>query len=397
MALLSFDGFETYGVVPTSSTPTGVHANAQGANGWIGTAITTAASYNVARPSVTADPDRRTWASSLYSTTKPPGNLINVPWNTFGKIFTTTGDSFTVGFKFIADSVSLSGGAYPQGICRIGHGLHAFDVMLGGTQNGASQGWITFGRITGGNVVLAANTSPATVTAQIGPSSFNKAVANTVEIQIVKSTGVVTIWVNNAYVGTYTNLPGTVTYPSQVHFGEWTTLNQSSQAVSPVYVTDFYAVDSGGAAPTARLGKVKVVTRVPTADVQATFTRPAGASSNAAVAGQIPPSSTNYLTGIEDGDTDLYSAPAFTFSNESIIATGIITSGYKTDASGNDVAAVLRLGGTVYEGPVVPLVTGATYASGMTIFTTNPATGLKFTKTELDAAAFGMRVKAPAV
>lgn len=157
-----------------------------------------------------------------------------------------------------------------------------------------------------------------------------------------------------------------------------------------------YVVDSDGTSPTSRLGKVKVVTRVPTGDVLATFTRPSGASTNAAVAGQIPPSSSNFLTGIADGDTDLYSAPAFSFSNESIIATAIMTSGFKTDATGNDVQAALSVDGTVYTGPVTTLPVGTTFATTATIFTTNPATGLKFTKAELDAASFGMRVKAPA-
>lgn len=397
MALLYFDGFETYGVVPTSSTATGVHSSATTANGWSGAAQTTTTSLNIARPPTALDPDRRTWISTLSSAAKPSSTTMSIPYNASKRTFTIVGDTMVVGCKIIAADVAVSGANYALGLIRIGFGLHAFDIMLGGTNGpGGAPGSITIGRLVQGNPALELNNTPNPGTASIGLSSWNKAVANTLEVSVNKTTGLITVWVNNAYVGTYTNAPGTVTYAPAIVFGEWSQFGSTSANVSLVYATDVYVVDSAGALPNSRLGKVKVVTRVPTGDVLATFARPSGASTNASVAGQIPPSASNFLTGIADGDTDLYSSSAFAFSNESIIATAIMTSGFKTDATGNDVEAALSIGGTVYTGPVTTLPVGTAFATAATIFTTNPATGLKFTKAELDAASFGMRVKAPA-
>lgn len=395
MALLYFDGFETYGVVPTSASNAGIHTTTPlSAVGWAGTALGFGTSLNIARPASSGGAEAgRTWLSTLSSTKSSV--TTNVPWNTHYRSFNATGDVFTLGFKIAIGYANIAAGW--QALCRVGYGLYSFDVAIGTPAIAGTTSNIGVFRLTNPTAATFPTISNGSApTVNLGASSYSFTQSNMIEVSIDKTSGQVSVWVNNTFVGTTTLVANTNDVGCQIEFGEWATTNASSSAASVIYVTDLYAVDSAGAAPTSRLGKVKVVTRVPTADVQAQFLKPSGAATNAVVAGQIPPSSTNYLTGVADGDTDLYSSSAFNFSNESIIATAVVTSGYKTDVGGNNLEAALSIGGTVYTGAEITLPVSSTYSTTQSIFAINPATGLKFTKAELDAAAFGMRVKDPA-
>ena len=386
MALLYYDGFETYGVVPTSATATGVTASTPlQAMGWTGVGVTTTTNTNIGRPAAANDPDSRTWLTSLGGTRSGNWNAIR---QYCGFKTNSTGNSLTVGFKIVIPSMYPGGTTTGQSIGRLFFDQYIVDVLALNSSNS--------------NILVHTGTPPtsefgglSSVGSILGPSTWQVGFANTVEIQL-DNTGTYTVWVNNLFVGT-----GTALVKTTGTYGRGFTIYEGGNGTGtvgtpfPYYMTDFYMLDDRPGGPTSRLGKVKVVTRVPTTDVQAQFTRPSGASSNASVAAQIPPSASNYLTGVADGDTDLYSGAAFNFSNEAIIATGMVTSGYKTDVTGNDVAGVIKIGSTVYEGQTLQLSVGTSYKTGMSIFTTNPATGLKFTKADLDNAPFGVRVKDP--
>ncbi len=219
---------------------------------------------------------------------------------------------------------------------------------------------------------------------------------NTVEMELTAST--LTVWINNVYVGSVnTNGAGTGIRYFKTGFGpQLVGQNASSVYYMHTAVSDFYALNGLGTTHTSRLGKVKVVTRLPASDASVTFTRPDTVNSNAEVAGQVPPKNSPALTGVKEGDTDLYAAPAFDFTNEAIIATSVNIAGFKTDPSGNDLAPVLSIGGTKYAGSAVTMPIGSSkIAVGQAIFAVNPKTGLAFTKSDLDSTNFGVKVAAP--
>lgn len=389
MALLYYDGFETYGVVPTSATATGVNATTPlTAMGWTGNVITTVTGTNIARPATVNDPDARSWLSSLN------GPAASTTWINPRRASTmyanTAGNYIIVGYKVCLPTQYPGGTTVGQVVGRVFFDKYLVDVM---TLPGVNSN-ILAGNGTAPTSISGALNNGASVT--VGPSTWQPGLANTIEIQL-DNTGVYTVWVNNLYVGTgNAQVKATGDYGGRgIIFFEGGNSVGSVSGAYPYYITDFYMLDDQPGGPTTRLGKVKVVTRLPTTDVQAQLTRPSGAPSNASVAASVPPTASNYLTGVADGDTDLYSGNAFNFSNEAIIATALVTSGYKTDVTGNDVAGVLKIGSTVYEGAKLQLAVGTTYKTGMSIFTTNPATGLKFTKADLDNAPFGVRVKDP--
>lgn len=222
---------------------------------------------------------------------------------------------------------------------------------------------------------------------------------NTVEIEVTAE-GKVTCWINNLYVGSVTfSDPTRIANMRYVKIGMFMQIYTGSAFTSYGWdgVTDVYCLNGLGTRNVNRLGKVKVVSRLPTTDASVQFTRPDTSNSNAAVAGQNPPQITPSLIGVKEGDTDLYAAPAFNFTNEAIIATSVTTTGYKTDPSGNDIAPVLSVTGTNYVGEtnIVP-ISSSLMKSEQHIYELNPKTGLPFVKSDLDATTFGVTVVAPA-
>lgn len=231
-----------------------------------------------------------------------------------------------------------------------------------------------------------------------GTQSLADIPVNTVEIEITSSA--VTVWINNVYVGSVNadvaSAGAGIRYFKTGFGPQLVGQNASGNYYFHSAVSDFYALNGLGTTHNSRLGKVKVVTRLPATDASVTFTRPDTVNSNAEVAAQVPPKNSPALTGVKEGDTDLYAAPAFDFTNEAIIATSVNIAGFKTDPSGNDLAPVLSIGGTKYAGSAVSMPIGTSkIAVGQAIFTVNPKTGLAFTKSDLDSTNFGVKVAAP--
>lgn len=239
------------------------------------------------------------------------------------------------------------------------------------------------------------------VSGNVPTPSIGELASNTVEMSLYAD-GRVSVWINNIFVGAVTfNDPAFVKDARYIRIGpgpQRTVSFPDAQVLT--YLTqafsDIYLLNGLGTRNTSRLGKVKVVSRVPKTDVTVAFTRPDTANSNASVVGQIPAKLSPALTGTKSGDTDIYASDAFAFTNEAIIATSVTTGGYKTDPTGNDIAPVLRIGTTNYVGNtnIVP-IGSTTMKLEQHIYEVNPATGLPFTKSDLDASRFGVTVVDP--
>jgi len=263
------------------------------------------------------------------------------------------------------------------------------------------------------STAFPANTFVDTADGYIGTSNFvcgaSSSVAttptldvlspNTVEVQYTAA-GKISIWINNMFAGT-----ATFANPAPYVGTQYIKTGCLAQAASFgngvtnygfMGVTDVYLLDGLGSRNNNRLGKVKVVSRVPAADAGVQFVRPDTSNSNSSVASQLPPVVNPSLTGTKAGDTDLYSATAFNFTNEAILGTAVTTVGYKTDPSGNNIAPVLNVTGTNYVGNsnVLPIST-TLMKTEQYVYEINPKTGQPFTKTDLDATTFGVTVVVP--
>lgn len=409
MAILHFDGFDTYAVLPGGETQVGVNASAPLlASGWTGDGITTTAGtrHQIIRPAAATVEEPRHWMSSSAGDTSTTTTSTFITGTT-GRYRTSSPNDVkaVIGFK-VASVGNIGGNLGYSFVCRFALGKRFIELNVSELEVGRI-GLVTAffqglevaisptqqANINGGAVLPSPTNNPAT----LFNSTFTHASSNTIELEIDPVNDTATCWINNIFVGslpclehpTYDEGAGPVLIMAR---SGRRSSGTAAIAPRPYAITDLYMLNGVGPTNVARLGKVKVLTRLPTDDVQAEFDRPGGAASNSEVASQVPPSSSNYLTGINIGDTDLYSSTNFDFSNEAIIATGITVSGFKTDPAGNNIAPVLSVAGTVYELNEVQLPVGQTYGTHTVVAETNPATGLPFTKTALDATNFGVRV-----
>lgn len=228
--------------------------------------------------------------------------------------------------------------------------------------------------------------------------------SNTVEIEIT-DLGKVSVWINNQFIGSSQFIGGGIQYITGVQYVKVGLLpsyyvNVTGSISYTVFsgVTDMYLLNGMGTTNNKRLGKVKVLSRRPVTDSSVQFTRPDTANTNAEIAATVPPTFGKSLTGVKQGDTDLYASTAFNFTNEAILAASIVTTGYKTDPQGNDIAPVLRVGGTNFTGNtnIVP-ISASLMKTEQSIFELNPKTNLPFTKSDIDASTFGVTVVPPTV
>lgn len=302
--------------------------------------------------------------------------------------FTSTTETFGL--------ILVSGSVY---ICNVSPGSYGYIINVN---------WQSVDirpQLVGGNYLVGPSNfvvgTASTPTAPTVPP-IDQLPANTVEIEVTVE-GKVTCWINNQYVGAAQFIdPAKVANIRYIKTGLMHQYYGGSGSGTYYYgfngITDLYLLNGLGTRNTTRLGKVKVVSRSPATDASVQFQRPDTATSNAQIAAQNPPLFSPSLTGIKEGDTDLYGSTAFKFTNESIVATSVTTTGYKTDPSGNDIAPVISVSGTKYVGNtnIVP-ISASLMKTEQSIYELNPKTGQPFTKTDLDATTFGVTVVAPVV
>lgn len=320
-------------------------------------------------------------------------NPINSTYSHLLAVFSSTPNfnSTTETFGLIL----VSGSVY---ICNLSSSTYGYIINM------SYQSVTIQTQLVGGNYLMGpSNFVAGTASSGTAPTvpPIHQLPANTVEIEVTVE-GKVTCWINNQYVGAAQFIdPVKVANLRYIKLGlmqQYYGGSGSSTHYGFNGITDLYLLNGLGTRNTTRLGKVKVVTRSPTTDASVQFQRPESAASNAQIAAQNPPLFSPSLIGIKEGDTDLYGSTAFKFTNESIVATSVTTTGYKTDPSGNDIAPVISVSGTKYVGNtnIVP-ISSSLMKTEQSIYELNPKTGQPFTKTDLDATTFGVTVVAPVV
>lgn len=284
-------------------------------------------------------------------------------------------------------------------------------LLYGSTFNDLGQEWPASWLAAGQSPVLGTcnfvyGTCSNTTLGTVSPA-ITQLAANTVEIEITDA-GKVSVWINNQFIGSCIFIPAvaiprfaSVQYVKVGFLPSYYSQNTSTQRTqfhAFSGITDMYLLNGLGTTNNKRLGKVKVLSRLPTSDSSVQFTRPDTSNTNAEVAASVPPVFGKALIGAKEGDTDLYGAPAFNFTNEAILGMSILTTGYKTDPSGNDIAPVIKVDGVKYVGDTnVAPVSASLMKTKQSIYELNPKTNLPFTKTDLDASTFGVTVVAPVV
>lgn len=158
------------------------------------------------------------------------------------------------------------------------------------------------------------------------------------------------------------------------------------------YMDDHYLFDLTGSLNNAPIGSLRIQTLFPNGDGNSSqFVGSDGNSTNNSLLVDDPTTNTtDYVESGTVGNKDTY-AFGDTVATTTLVY-GVVPNyvAIRTDTNPRSIAPVVRSGGTDYDGSNIAL--NATYTNHQQIYETNPATSSAFTKSEIDAAEFGMKV-----
>lgn len=175
--------------------------------------------------------------------------------------------------------------------------------------------------------------------------------------------------------------------------GQWDRVRLAS-LVNNTYYDDLYVCDQSGAAPrNTFLGPCKVETIYPQTDAVAVGSNagltPSTGTDHGALVDDPAPNTSDFTSSATVGVKDTYNYPALALTGTIL---GLQTNLYvnKADAVARQVCAVVRAGGTDYDGANVAPLTTFSYFSE--VRAQNPNTGADWTSGQIASLEAGMKV-----
>jgi hypothetical protein len=226
------------------------------------------------------------------------------------------------------------------------------------------------------------------------PLSLNTYYYIELKIKIHSSTGTVDIHVNGtsliSLTGQNTQSTGNAT-ANEIVLGQWT-----AAAGANVFFDDVYMCDGAGSTNNTFLGDCRVDCYLPTGNgSNSAFTNNSGNSTNnyTHVNEASQDGDTSYVADLTVNDIDSYAITGLTHTPSSIFGLQTNLIAKNDDAGARSICPLLYRSATAYAGTSVPL--GSTnYVDKLQIYEQDPATSAAWTKTNLNATEFGVKVTA---
>jgi len=172
--------------------------------------------------------------------------------------------------------------------------------------------------------------------------------------------------------------------------------NQSSQGINSttVRIDDFYYLDTSGSAPNNDfLGDVRIDTVLPSGAGNTTQFTPSTGSNYQCVDEASQNGDTDYVQDSTVNHKDTYAYADITHTPSAIYGVQVNMIAKKDDAGTRSVCSVVRSGGTDTDGATQAL-SAVSYSDLMEIIENDPNTAAAWTKTNLNAAEFGVKLVA---
>jgi hypothetical protein len=186
--------------------------------------------------------------------------------------------------------------------------------------------------------------------------------------------------------------------------GVWSNIAFLSPASSSWNIDDVYICDTSGPRNNTFLGPVKVETLLPQTDAVAAGSNngltPSTGTDHGALVDEAPANTTDYNASATVGAKDSYNYPALALTGAILgVQTNLFVA--KSDTAARTVCAVVRTGGTDYDNVTAGSGTASAVVAPLTTFSyfvetreINPATGVAWTPSDVNAIEVGMKVVA---
>lgn len=297
-----------------------------------------------------------------------------------GKI-TAPGNTVTVGFAALFYAVPAGNKTFLQ--LREGNTVH---ISLGLDSNNQISAWR--GDLT---TLLVATSVNAKVTQEISIVYYHYI---EVEVFVSDTVGTLKIWVNNTQVA---NLSGIDTQNGGVGFIDNIVFFQPG-ASADMCLTDVYALDQTGSFNNSRLGDCRVDALLPNADNAVSWAKGSGRLENYTYVDDTQvDSDTTYVFSTMAGQQDIYEFQNLpSVCDLSVKATSSFHVIRNEGPSANSINSLTKIGSTVYSSAnnsiTFPLSSDVSYTTTSAVYLqqTNPATGVAWTKDEINSTAFGI-------
>lgn len=208
-----------------------------------------------------------------------------------------------------------------------------------------------------------------------------------IELTVSDTAGVLKVWIDEA---PRVNLSGIDTRNGGAGVIDKLNLGLTSPAGLDVLIDDLYCLDKTGTVNNARLGDCSVHTLFPVADLTANWTPSTGTVRWSLLDEQQVNTNTDYISagGSAQELFTVKAHPTARAINVHTIQTSAI--GMRDDATARDLKVLVRPVSTIYKGPALATTSNYSTPVSTLMMETNPETGLKWTKAEYNATAFGV-------
>lgn len=212
-----------------------------------------------------------------------------------------------------------------------------------------------------------------------------------VKVKIANSGGTFEVKVNGISDG-WINVSGADTCPNSNEYANTIKIDNIS-ASWDTYYSDLYVCDGAGSSDNDFLGDCRVDTYLP--DNNGTYSQFTGSDSDSTdnyllVDDTTPDGDTTYVQSSTVGQKDTYSFADMSHTPATIFGVQAVACVKKDDAGARAVALLAKSGATEDTGASQNLSTS--YAAYVKLWATDPNTGMRWTKTNFNAAEFGLKV-----
>jgi hypothetical protein len=202
------------------------------------------------------------------------------------------------------------------------------------------------------------------------------------------STGAVEVRVNGVTELTLTNVnTGTTTFAS-IGFGINAYFGFNN--ASGLRIDDVYVCDTSGATNNDFLGDCRVDAYYPTSEGTTQSWTPTPSGTHYTTVDEVPVSTTDYVESVTANAVELFGFNDLVNTPLSIFGVQVNSCARKTDAGARSINNTARVAGANYYGPDLTLSDTTNYR--MSVFGTNPATSAAWSKDEINATEFGVRL-----